>query len=115
MQGIPSPQPSPRRTGKGEATSGLRPISTTDEAPFDLVVAADVLYEERNAGPLLALLEATVTPDGEALIADPGRRHAAAFFDGARAAGWSIEVLAAGELPAGGISVLRRDETPGRG
>ena len=27
--------------------------------PFDLVLAADVLYEERNAEPILALLERT--------------------------------------------------------
>jgi predicted nicotinamide N-methyase len=75
---------------------------------FDLVVAADVLYEERNALPLLGLLEETVAPRGEAVIADPGRRHAAAFFDAARGAGWLGEQIATDHLPAGGITRLRR-------
>ena len=78
---------------------------------FDLVLAADVLYEERNASPLIRLLEETVAPHGGALLADPGRRHAAAFFDGVRAAGWSIEQIVVDGLPAGGIVRLRRDET----
>ena len=42
--------------------------------PFDLVLAADVLYEERNAAPILTLLATLGAP---ATIADPGRRHAA--------------------------------------
>lgn len=78
---------------------------------FDLVVAADVLYEQRNALPLLSLLEETVAPGGEALIADPGRRHAAAFFDNARAAGWSTDQIAVDVIPAGGIARLRRRDT----
>jgi predicted nicotinamide N-methyase len=84
-------------------------------APFDLVVAADVLYEERNAEPLLALLDVAVAPAGEAAIADPGRRHAGAFFEAARAAGWSTEPIAAAEVPAGGIAVMQRAATLGRG
>ncbi|CAB4708260.1 unannotated protein [freshwater metagenome] len=44
---------------------------------FDLAIAADVLYEERNVAPLLALLPrlAPIT-----LLADPGRPHAKLFF-----------------------------------
>ncbi len=75
---------------------------------FDLVVAADVLYEERNAPPLAALLAKTVAPLGEALIADPGRRHAAAFFDEMRAADWLVDQIEVDGLPAGGIARLRR-------
>ncbi len=75
---------------------------------FDLVLAADVLYEERNAAPLLALLAATVAPGGEVVIADPGRRHAPAFFSGAEAAGWAVEHLPVPALPAGGIARLHR-------
>jgi predicted nicotinamide N-methyase len=85
----------------------------SDSAPtggtFDLVIAADVLYEQRNALPLLGLLEETLAAGGEALIADPGRRHAAAFFDSMRAAGWSVEQIAVDLLPAGGIARLRRE------
>jgi len=75
---------------------------------FDLVLAADVLYEERNAVALLATFSAATSARGTVLIADPGRRHAAAFFDGAGADGWSIEHVATDRLPSGGISILRK-------
>jgi len=71
---------------------------------FDLVLAADVLYEERNAVPLLQLLEAVVVPGGGVLIADPGRRHAAVFFEFARSAGWPSEPVGSGRIVS-----LRRD------
>jgi len=87
----------------GAGTSGI--------GPFDLVIAADVLYEERNALPLLALLAETIAPGGEALIADPGRRHAAAFLDDARATGWWIEQVVVDGLHAGGIARLRPRRT----
>jgi predicted nicotinamide N-methyase len=91
----------------------------SDRAPdvgrFDLVVAADVLYEQRNAMLLLDLLDQTVAPNGEALVADPGRRHAAQFFDSVRAAGWSVELIAVDMLPGGGITRLRRAETQATG
>jgi predicted nicotinamide N-methyase len=75
---------------------------------FDLVLAADVLYEERNAAPLLALLATLVAGGGAALVADPGRRHAPAFFEAARRSGWFAEPLPAPEIPAGAITRLRR-------
>jgi predicted nicotinamide N-methyase len=75
---------------------------------FDTVLAADVLYEERNAVPLLAVLAAVTSAAGTALIADPGRRHAPAFFDRARADGWSVEHRSAAGIPAGSIAILRR-------
>jgi len=78
---------------------------------FDLVLAADVLYEERNAEPLVTLLGDVVAPGGAALVADPGRRHAAAFFDRAQLAGWSLERTAVAELPSGGI--IRLSRAPG--
>lgn len=81
-----------------------------DVPPFDLVVAADVLYELRNSLPLLDRLAECVRPGGEALIADPGRRHAAVFFESAREASWSTELIAVVALPAGGIMRLRRAE-----
>ena len=82
---------------------------TCECGQFELVLAADVLYERRNARLLLAVLEAVVAPTGEGLIADPGRRHAAAFFDRARATGWSTEQIAVDLLPAGSIARIRRD------
>lgn len=46
-------------------------------APFDLVLASDVLYERRNVEPLLELLPQL---GGEALLADPGRPALAEFL-----------------------------------
>ena len=50
--------------------------------------------------------------EGIVLIADPGRRHAAAFFERAGADGWSIEHVPANEIPSGGIAILRRPCPP---
>ena len=72
-------------------------------APWELVLAADVLYERRNVEQLLALLPRL---GGEVLLADPGRPALGAFLEGAATA-WTIELLPAGELPRGGIHRLR--------
>jgi len=42
--------------------------------PWPLVLAADVLYEQRNVDQLLPLLPRLVAPAGEVLVTDPGRR-----------------------------------------
>jgi predicted nicotinamide N-methyase len=75
---------------------------------FDLVLAADVLYEERNTPPLLALLPLVVAHDGEVLLADPGRRHADLMLEGGAADGWAIVTDGDPLLPRGGIHRLRR-------
>lgn len=48
--------------------------------PWDLVLGADVLYDERSAHALLALLDRVVSADGEVWITDPGRDPASAFL-----------------------------------
>jgi predicted nicotinamide N-methyase len=63
-------------------------------ASFDLVLAADVLYERQAVAPLLALLPRLT---GEALIADPGRSAAEAFEEEARRR-WRLEALQHGEV-----------------
>src|SRR5262245_59217826 len=63
-------------------------------APWDLVLAADVLYERRNVDTLLALLPRLVD-GGEVLLADPGRPHAALFLERAHA-GWAVRTTADG-------------------
>jgi predicted nicotinamide N-methyase len=73
----------------------------------DLVLAADVLYEERNAAPLVTLLLDVVAADGEALVADPGRRHAELMLDGIVTAGWSVEEIADELIPRGAVYRLR--------
>lgn len=57
--------------------------------PADLVIGADVLYEERNGPALAALLPRILADGGEALIADPRRPHADALMEPLAAAGWS--------------------------
>lgn len=64
-----------------------QPEALVERAPFDLVVAADVLYERSGAALLLSLLP-RLAP--EALIADPGRTSAAAFVEEADRR-WTLE------------------------
>jgi len=49
--------------------------------PFDLALAADVLYERSSVAPLLSLLPRLAD---QAWLADPGRPAAGAFLDQAR-------------------------------
>lgn len=58
-----------------------------DLGRFDLILAADVLYEARNAAPVAQFLAAHLAPGGEAWLADPGRLHAREFPSVALAAG----------------------------
>jgi predicted nicotinamide N-methyase len=53
-------------------------------APWDLVIAADILYTQHNAQALVRVLPALVGPGGEALIADPRRAGARDFLAAAR-------------------------------
>jgi len=71
------------------------PPAVTDRAPFDLVIAADVLYEARNVDALLAMLPRLVGPRGRAWIADPRRPDSTRLWEGLEAMGWShgIEVV----------------------
>jgi predicted nicotinamide N-methyase len=63
------------------------------DAPWDLVLASDVLYERRNVEPLLELLPRLAGRAGEVLLTDPGRPPAATFL--ARAADeWRVETVA---------------------
>ena len=55
---------------------------------YPLVVAADVLYEMRNAEILANLLPLVVAPGGRALVADPGRVYLPEFRNRMYAAGW---------------------------
>jgi len=48
---------------------------------FDLVIAADVLYERKNAAALANLVPRLLAPGGEAIIADPRRDEAPVFLE----------------------------------
>jgi predicted nicotinamide N-methyase len=56
-------------------------------APFDMVLAADVLYERASVAPLLSLLPRLA---GQAWLADPGRPAAEAFVEHAGRR-WPVE------------------------
>jgi predicted nicotinamide N-methyase len=47
---------------------------------FDLVLAADVLYERKNAQALAGLVPRLLAPGGEAVFADPRRDEASVFL-----------------------------------
>jgi predicted nicotinamide N-methyase len=85
------------------------PAQFAQRGPWDLVLAADVLYEKRDVEPLLALLDELLHPGTEAWIADPGRAAAAGFLTAA-ADRFVLRTLAARELPRGGIHRLRTRE-----
>ena len=58
-----------------------RPEALVERAPWDLVLAADVLYERRNVDALAELLPRLVDAGGEILLADPGRVLAETFLE----------------------------------
>jgi len=75
-----------------------------DDLPtFDLVVAADVLYEQHHAEALAAVVRRTLAPHGVALVADPGRARAVNFEPAIRAAGLGV-VKQRARRPAGSAS-----------
>jgi predicted nicotinamide N-methyase len=61
--------------------SWTAPQRATAQAPWDLVIGSDLLYEQRNVQPLLELLPRLVGARGEAWISDPGRAPAEAFLE----------------------------------
>ncbi len=48
---------------------------------FTRILAADVVYEEKNWEPILALIQKHLAVDGAAIIAEPNRANADGFFD----------------------------------
>ena len=68
------------------------PAPLLARAPWDLVLAADVLYGQRNLDELTPLLPRLVE-DGEVWVADPGRPLAPDFLTAARARWDLVETL----------------------
>jgi predicted nicotinamide N-methyase len=68
------------------------PEELVRRGPFDLVLAADVLYERASVAPLLSLLP-RLAPD--AWLADPGRPATNAFLEQANRR-WPVETLVRG-------------------
>lgn len=76
----------------------------SDLPVFDLVLAADVLYEERNVAALLDLLPRL---GRSVLLADPGRATSGRFFaDAGR--DWTVRATGHPAIPNGAVHRLRR-------
>ncbi|MCZ7557778.1 MAG: methyltransferase [Bacteroidia bacterium] len=58
---------------------------------WPLILAADVIYEKRFVEPLAAFLDATLTHDGQVLLAEPNRLIAVPFFETLTARGFRYE------------------------
>ena len=67
------------------------PGPVLDRAPWDLVLAADVLYERRDIEPLLALTERVVAPGGDLWLAEPNRVPALLVVETLKTRGWACE------------------------
>jgi len=61
------------------------------ENGFPLIIAGDVLYEGRDAEPLLNVIDRLLVDDGSLWLAEPVRRTAQRFLDSAAGLGWEIE------------------------
>ncbi len=60
------------------------------EECFDVVLAADVLYESRNVLSLATLIPILLAPEGEVLLADPRRKDTLAFLQRMRSGGFRV-------------------------
>ena len=50
------------------------------QCQFDVILAADVIYEEHHWQPILVLLRRLLAPNGIALFSEPNRKNADGFF-----------------------------------
>ena len=48
---------------------------------FSRILASDVIYEDTHWNPILALIQAHLTPDGEAILSEPNRTSASGFLE----------------------------------
>lgn len=60
---------------------------------YDVIAAADVLYERRNHLPVLEAIEKLLAPGGAALIADPQRALAQNFLSLSRENGYEVSTV----------------------
>lgn len=87
----------------GVEMPGVREVNWRDPAAdlmqaggsaWPVVLAADVLYEQRDIEPVLDVLERILAPGGTVMLAEPGRRPSKLAIERARERGWRIETRA---------------------
>jgi predicted nicotinamide N-methyase len=88
--------------------SWAAPQALAERAPWDLVLASDVLYERHNCPLLLALLPRLVGARGEVWLSDPGRPPTDGFLAAAAADGWRIASRPGEGHPSVRLHRLRR-------
>jgi len=93
-------------TIEAQTVSWAAPEAIVARAPWDLVIASDVLYEPRNGEALLPLLPRLVDARGQIWLADPGRPAATRFL-AAIAETFTIDSRPAPEIPQGAVHHLR--------
>ncbi len=85
-----------RRNGLGEIATAL--FDWRERNPeigrFDVALAADVLYEQRNAIALQSVLPRIIAPGGQFILADPGRRYLQQFQSLMKESGWACAQVA---------------------
>jgi predicted nicotinamide N-methyase len=84
--------------------SWTEPAPLLERAPWDLILASDVLYEARNGEALLDLLPRL---GRDIWLADPGRKPTERFLEAAREI-WQVEQRRAPELVNGAVYRLRQ-------
>jgi predicted nicotinamide N-methyase len=98
-----------RRNGvqiEADVVSWYDPGEIVERGPWDIVLAADVLYEERNVPVLEELLPRLTGAHGEVWLADPGRAAAEGFLARAPRT-WSLRVTRDDNPPHVTITRLR--------
>lgn len=81
-----------RNTGSAPRTMLLDWRRPPRDLPrFEVVIAADVLYERENARLLAGLVPRLIASGGEAIISDPGRKNSAYFLEEIDRAGFDRE------------------------
>lgn len=70
-----------------------------------ILLGCDVLYEVRHHVPILDLIESTLEEDGVAWLGDPGRVHAAKFFQRARERGFQLALFNEDAVPVRKLAV----------
>jgi predicted nicotinamide N-methyase len=88
------------------------PAELVERGPWQLVLASDVLYGQRNVDEMLDLLPRLVAPEGAVWITDPQRPLTDEFLEAARAT-WRAVESAPTRLPKIRIHRLAGPRRPG--
>ena len=62
----------------------------SDLAPADILIAADIAYEDRFFQPILNTFDQLLKPDGHIMMGEPNRPFAKPFFDLLQQSGWEF-------------------------